>query len=226
MIITDPKLSPSKRLFEILSVKFSVHGFNLKGSTYSKILENRIEKIHLRFLIWGRLVSAEVSWSITFIEVEKVFNVIEDPKRKTFDPTVWNDLFNYSICKQNRTKSEFELNDLHDNSYNDFSINLAAEQIEEVYIEIIEQYFHRHSTLEKLAAEINKTPIAYCELIKNINKRILCGLILSKMLDSNNFDYMYDQYQLFLKNSEFTEKEKYILDLKRYSDILTKNYSN
>jgi hypothetical protein len=226
MILTDPKLSPSKRLFEILNFNFSTEGFILKGSAFTRSFENRIQKIHLRFLTWGKLVSAEVSWSVTFIEIEKVLNAIQFPKKRTFDPTIWNDLLNYSICKQNNARNEFELNDSKDNSYNDVSLNLAAEEIIKSYKEFIVPYFLTYNSLESLAAEINKTPIRYCELIKNIEKRIFCGLVLSRKLYPINFEGIYQEYSSYLRNLNFTEKEKYLVNLKSFFEVLeTKSFN-
>lgn len=208
MIITDPSLSPSKRLLEVLNKFFFEKNFTFRKARYERVYENRIEIVYPFFLKWGHLVSGRIHWSTSFIEIEKILKQINESKQRIIEPTIAQNLVNYSVCRKNNGKDSFDLYDQTTHQYDNFSINRAAEDIIESYQAFISPFFNKFINLEKVENELNSLPIKRTEFM-NIQKQITTGLILSKKYSSNNFEEISNSYKSYLANSKYTDKEEF-----------------
>lgn len=214
MIITDSSLSPSKRFIEILNKYFTSidYTYNKTHKCFEKINEDRIEKIHMSFLKWGSIVSAEVVWSLTLPKIEIVIKKMKNIKKRGFDETMIISMTNYQEAKQKETVKIIDLYDEQTGKSDDYLLNKSANNFIDIYKKYIELFYKKFDCLEKIEVELNKIPIEKTQYM-TIEKQITVGLILTKLLHPENVDEVIKSYKLFLLNSKYSDKEFFIKHL-------------
>jgi hypothetical protein len=222
MIITDPSQPPSKRFFEILNKYFFTANYTFKKNCFNFFCADRIDTVYITFLKWGHLVSAQLSWSISFTALDKALKQLNGSKRKLADSTLATGLLNYPECRKDKVKTDFHLYDAETLQYDHFSINVAATEIINSYEKYVAPFFNKFHELRQVEKELNANPIKIPKFM-SIEKHIISGLILAKNYRANSFEEISKSYEAVLDNSNYNDKKEYKIMLYNAIDYLKKN---
>lgn len=219
MIITDPTKRPSARLFQIIGEYFIPKGFIYKKSLnqFSRTIDNRKETVSVWFNTSINLVSATLSWDITFVTLEKVYKTINmEPPNPFGQTTLWTDLLNYLPRRKDSSDSSFELYDPTSFKYDDFSLNAGAIELIKSYEKYVVPFFEHYKNLEIIAKELNELPLKHHQYIGYGGRHIALGLVLGKLFDKKNFESLQQSYQEYIltdeNGSEFKQKMQLYLE--------------
>jgi hypothetical protein len=204
MIVTDSTIKPSDRYCLILNEALAKDGFILKHRKFERSFKYGKQIIDPSFISTaGFIHGIDFSYHIIFEQVEKIFKMLFGKH--------WTNWTVHKLLKNTFDK-------LYDETlgvYTDQTLNKSSTTFfKDVYPEV-NQLNSRLDTYEKLNVEYNQFPSQIIDIVPSnrFERRILMGLLLTKLLDSSKYDERKKEYLERFEQFEPFQREQQRQDI-------------